>query len=55
MEKKPVQLMETVLRDGHQSILATRMHTRHMLPMLEALDAIGYAALECWVELRLIA
>lgn len=48
MEKKPVQLMETVLRDGHQSILATRMHTRHMLPMLEALDAIGYAALECW-------
>lgn len=45
---KKVRIMETVLRDGHQSILATRMRTRHMLPMLEAMDAIGYEALECW-------
>lgn len=48
MEKKKVKIMETVLRDGHQSVLATRMRTRHMVPMLEALDAIGYESLECW-------
>lgn len=48
MEGKKIKIMETVLRDGHQSILATRMRTRHMVPMLEALDAIGYEALECW-------
>jgi len=45
---KKLKIMETVLRDGHQSILATRMRTKHMLPMLEALDNIGYEALECW-------
>lgn len=48
MEKKKVRLVETVLRDGHQSILATRMRTRHMVPFLEALDNIGFEALECW-------
>lgn len=48
MEKRRVRIVETVLRDGHQSVLATRMRTKHMLPALEALDAIGYEALECW-------
>ncbi len=48
MEGKKIKIMETVLRDGHQSILATRMRTRHMVPFLEALDAIGYESLECW-------
>lgn len=48
MAKNPVQIMETVLRDGHQSLCATRMRTSDMLPQLEALDAVGYKALEAW-------
>jgi pyruvate carboxylase subunit B len=43
-----VGLTETVLRDGHQSLLATRMRTRHMLPAIERLDAVGYRSLEVW-------
>lgn len=43
-----VKITETVLRDGHQSIAATRMRLRHMQPVLEAMDEIGYNALECW-------
>ncbi|MGA7922586.1 MAG: pyruvate carboxylase subunit B [Thermoplasmata archaeon] len=43
-----VQFTETVLRDGHQSLIATRMRTRHMLPIVESLDAIGYRSLEVW-------
>ena len=45
-----VKITETVLRDGHQSLLATRMRLSQMLPQLEALDAIGYKSLEAWVE-----
>ena len=45
---KPLQIMETVLRDGHQSLLATRMRYRQMEPMLASLDKIGYKALEAW-------
>ena len=41
MAKNPVQIMETVLRDGHQSLCATRMRIEDMLPQLEALDAVG--------------
>jgi len=48
MAKKPVQITETVLRDGHQSLVATRMRIEDMLPQLEALDNIGYKALEAW-------
>lgn len=43
-----VRITETVLRDGHQSLLATRMRLSQMLPQLEALDAIGYKSLEAW-------
>ena len=43
-----VKITETVLRDGHQSIAATRMRLRQMLPVLEAMDELGYNALECW-------
>ena len=50
-----VKITETVLRDGHQSLLATRMRLSQMLPQLEALDAIGYKSLEAWGELHLIA
>lgn len=38
----------TVLRDGHQSLAATRMTTAQMLPALESLDALGFGALETW-------
>ncbi|EQD38469.1 Pyruvate carboxyltransferase domain protein, partial [mine drainage metagenome] len=43
-----VGITETVLRDGHQSLIATRMRTRDMLPAAERLDAIGYHSLEIW-------
>jgi oxaloacetate decarboxylase (Na+ extruding) subunit alpha len=45
---KPVKIVETVLRDGHQSLAATRMRTSDMLPMLEQLDEAGFFALEAW-------
>lgn len=48
MTKNPVKIMETVLRDGHQSLAATRMRIDDMIPMLEALDDIGYHAIEAW-------
>ena len=44
----PVKIVETVLRDGHQSLCATRMRTSDMLPVLEALDDCGFYALEAW-------
>lgn len=43
-----VGIMETAIRDGHQSLLATRMRTEDMLPVLEAMDEIGYHSIECW-------
>lgn len=43
-----VKIIETVLRDAHQSLIATRMTTDEMVPILEKLDNIGYHALECW-------
>jgi oxaloacetate decarboxylase alpha subunit len=44
----PIKIMDTVLRDGHQSLLATRMRTDDMLPIAEALDEVGYHSLEVW-------
>ena len=46
--KKKALIMETVLRDGHQSLMATRMKTSDMIPILEKMDDIGYYALEMW-------
>ncbi len=43
-----VGITETILRDAHQSLIATRMPIEDMLPVLEQLDAIGYHSLECW-------
>lgn len=43
-----VKITETVLRDAHQSLIATRMKTDDMLPILEKLDRVGYNSLECW-------
>ncbi|MDF2569196.1 MAG: Methylmalonyl-CoA carboxyltransferase subunit [Sporomusa sp.] len=48
MNNKPVKIMETVLRDGHQSLAATRMRITDMIPMLEQLDGVGFHALEAW-------
>ena len=46
--RKPVKIVDTVLRDGHQSLAATRMRLSDMIPMLEQLDNVGYHALEVW-------
>lgn len=43
-----VKITETVLRDGHQSLIATRMRTDEMLPILETMDQVGYHAIEMW-------
>src|SRR5712692_11388337 len=45
---RPIKVTDTILRDAHQSLLATRMRTEDMLPITEALDAIGYHSLEVW-------
>lgn len=46
--KKPVGITETVLRDAHQSLLATRMTTEQMLPIIDKMDKVGYYSVECW-------
>lgn len=43
-----IKITETILRDAHQSLIATRLTTNQMIPILETLDSIGYHALECW-------
>ncbi|MBM7560669.1 oxaloacetate decarboxylase subunit alpha [Fusibacter tunisiensis] len=43
-----IKITETILRDAHQSMIATRLTTKQMIPILESLDAVGYHALECW-------
>ena len=42
MPQKPLMITETLLRDAHQSLLATRMRVEDMLPFCPALDAAGY-------------
>lgn len=44
----PVKITETSLRDGHQSLIATRLRTDEILPILEKMDNVGYYALEVW-------
>ncbi|MGI6106710.1 MAG: oxaloacetate decarboxylase subunit alpha [Lachnospiraceae bacterium] len=48
VKKKPVGIMETVLRDAHQSLIATRMTTEEMLPIVDKMDQVGYYSVECW-------
>ncbi|BCJ95098.1 oxaloacetate decarboxylase [Anaerocolumna cellulosilytica] len=48
IEQKPVKITETILRDAHQSLIATRMTTDQMLPIIEKMDKVGYHAIECW-------
>ncbi len=47
-EVKPIQITDVILRDAHQSLIATRMRTEDMLPICEKLDAVGYWSLEVW-------
>lgn len=46
--KKSIQVTEVILRDAHQSLIATRMRTEDMLPICEKLDAVGFWSLEVW-------
>ena len=45
---RKVQLVETVLRDANQSLIATRLPFEKFEPMLETIDKAGYYAAECW-------
>ncbi len=48
MADKKLKITETVLRDAHQSLIATRMTTEQMLPIIDKMDQVGYNAVECW-------
>jgi oxaloacetate decarboxylase alpha subunit len=48
MDNNPVRICDTILRDAHQSLLATRMRTDDMLPIAEKLDQVGYWSVEMW-------
>jgi oxaloacetate decarboxylase alpha subunit len=48
MDNKPIRICDTILRDAHQSLLATRMRTDDMLPIAEKLDQVGYWSVEMW-------
>lgn len=48
MEKKPVKIMDTTLRDGQQSLIATRMKLDEFLPILGKMDQVGFHAMEVW-------
>jgi oxaloacetate decarboxylase alpha subunit len=48
MENTPVRICDTILRDAHQSLLATRMRTDDMLPIAERLDQVGFWSVEMW-------
>ncbi len=48
IKAKPVKITETVLRDAHQSLIATRMPTEEMLPIIDKMDKVGYNSVECW-------
>ena len=45
---KPIKITETILRYAHQSLIATRMTTEQMLPIINKMDQVGYHSVECW-------
>jgi oxaloacetate decarboxylase alpha subunit len=47
-DKKPLGITDVVLRDGHQSLLATRMRIDDMLPIAEKMDDVGFWSVETW-------
>ncbi len=52
--KKPLKITETVLRDAHQSLIATRMTTEQMLPIIPKMDKVGYQCCRVlgWCDIR---
>ena len=48
MKTKKPNITEVVLRDGQQSLIATRMKTKDMIPVLSKLDKVGYSSVEVW-------
>src|SRR5690606_29176580 len=48
MSKKRITVTDTILRDAHQSLIATRMRLEDMLPICDKLDRVGYWSLEVW-------
>ena len=48
LTNQPLKITDTTLRDAHQSLLATRMTTKEMIPICEKLDSIGFYSLEVW-------
>jgi len=48
MENRPLRICDTILRDAHQSLLATRMRTDDMLPIAEKLEQVGFWSVEMW-------
>ena len=48
MNKNPLKFTDLTLRDGHQSLLATRMRTEDMLPIAAEMDKAGFYSLEVW-------
>ena len=47
-KKNPLKIMDTTFRDGHQSLLATRLRIEDMLPIMEVVDSVGFHAIEVW-------
>jgi pyruvate/oxaloacetate carboxyltransferase len=47
-EKNPIKIQDNTFRDGHQSLLATRMRTEDMIPIAEKMDTVGFWAMEVW-------
>ena len=47
-EKNPLKIQDTTFRDGHQSLLATRMRTEDMIPIAEKMDSVGFWSMEVW-------
>ena len=45
---KQIKICDTILRDAHQSLIATRMRLEEMIDILPAMDEVGYYSLECW-------
>ena len=50
--KKPLKITETVLRDAHQSLIATRMTTEQMLPIIPKMDKVGFCRVLGWCDIR---
>ncbi len=48
IKPKPLKIVDTTLRDAHQSLIATRMTTEEMLPIAAEMDEVGFHALEMW-------